>query len=57
MDLEFGKSQIEKEEKKIAHGFATKFTFFCLFLGGRLRIYYGIFCNYDTEEPHSNASS
>ena len=53
----YGKSRIEKEEKNIPHGFATKFTFFvCLFLEGRLRIYYGIFCNYHKEESHSNAS-
>ena len=52
----YRKSRIEKK-KKIPHGFATKFTFFvCLFFGGRLRIYYGIFCNYDKEESHSNAS-
>ena len=51
----YGKSRIEKEEeKKIPHGFATKFTLFLFvlfvfFWGGRLRIYYGIFCNHDKE--------
>ena len=44
-----GNHELKKKRKKIPHGFATKFTFFvCLFvLGGRLRIYYGIFCNCD----------
>ena len=48
----YRKSRIEKEEEKIPLGFVTKFTLFlfvCLFFGGRLRIYYGIFCNYDKE--------
>ena len=51
----YGKSRIEKEEKKIPHGFATKFTFFvCLFLGlgyASIMVSFVIVI-----ESHSNAS-
>ena len=52
----YGKSKIEKEEKKYTSWSCHQIHIFCLFLEGRLRIYYGIFCNYHKEESHSNAS-
>ena len=53
----YGKSRIEKEEKIYRMDLPPNSHFFvCLFLEGRLRIYYGIFCNYHKEESHSNAS-
>ena len=49
----YGKSRIEKEEeKKYLLDLPPNSHYFCLFgffWGGRLRIYYGIFCNYDKE--------
>ena len=44
----YGKSRIEKEEKKNTSWICHQIFIFCLFVfGGRLRIYYGIFCNCD----------
>ena len=52
----YGKSRIEKEEKIYLMDLPPNSHFFFLFLEGRLRIYYGIFCNYHKEDSHSNAS-